>query len=1022
MTTCASCGRESADDARFCAGCGAPLGVSRPREERKIVSVLFADLVGSTSRAERLDPEDVRAILAPFHARLRHELERHGGTVEKFIGDAVVGVFGAPRAHEDDAERAVRAALAIQDAIAELNETDPEWSLEVRVGVNTGEALIDLDAHPERGEAMVSGDVINTAARLQGAAPPGGILVGEQTFRTTDRAIEYAEHPAIEAKGKATPVSVWRAIQPLARFGLDLAGTSRSPLVGRGREVALLGDALARVRSDERPQLVTLVGVPGIGKSRLVGELWRIAEEDADLILWRQGRSLPYGEGVTFWALGEIVKAQAGILETDDADEATQKLRRSVATLIEGDSDAVWVERHLAPLVGIVTGGDSRPSREESFAARRRFLEALAEQGPAVLVFEDLHWADADLLDFVDELADGLDSVPLLLVCRARPELLDRRPGWGGGKPNALTLSLQPLSDDDTARLVSAVIDRSVLPAGTQAELLRRAGGVPLFAEEYARMLEAGERLADLPETLQGLVAARIDGLADDEKALLHDAAVLGKVFWTDALASLAELDQSRLDELLRVLERKEFVRRERRSAVANARQYAFLHAVVRDVAYGQIPRAARVERHRRTAEWIATLPSDRAEDRAETLAHHLGSAIELGALAGAPIDDLRPAAVVALREASDRAWALNSPARSAHFAARGLELGGDSRDPALLFRLGRARFHADDSAASGVTELESAIESFLAAGEREQAALAIASLARYRWTFGQSDDELIKRALALVADAGPNTARGTVLEFVAIRYAISGDGWKALPLAEEALAIARAVGDSTLETAALNTLGVSRASVGQIEQGIADTRAALELALATGSWDVSRCYVNFASLSFELGDLETASRVRLEGIAHAQRSGNGQFVRWLRAEIAIDSFAAGDWDEALGLGETLLARSDGDDERHYLDAPLRLQRAFVAALRDRRLLVEDVDAALELGRQAGDPQLTWPTLTDASLVMATLGRMVEAASLLDEALAARSASGSAYVINSRWSMVGALVWCLLDRGAVSNV
>ena len=320
MPACPSCGFDNADGAKFCSECGTALAAASAarREERKVVTVVFADMVGSTERAERLDPEDVRAVLAPYHTRLRQELERHGGTVEKFIGDAVVAVFGAPVAHEDDPERAVRAALAIQEAIAEMNEADPELALEIRIGVNTGEALVALDARPDLGEGVVSGDVINTGARLQSAASPGGILVGEHTYRATDRAIEYEAEEPVAAKGKAQPLMAWRAVRRRASFGIDLSDT-RSPLVGRDDERDVLVGALARARARVEPQLVTVVGVPGIGKSRLVRELFCVADDDPELIIWRQGRSLPYGEGSAFWGLAEIVKAQAGVLETDDA-------------------------------------------------------------------------------------------------------------------------------------------------------------------------------------------------------------------------------------------------------------------------------------------------------------------------------------------------------------------------------------------------------------------------------------------------------------------------------------------------------------------------------------------------------------------------------------------------------------------------------------------------------------------------------------------------------------------------------
>ena len=370
MPACASCGFDNAGTAKFCAECGASLAVATAarREERKVVSVVFVDLVGSTARAETSDPEDVRALLRVYHERARDELESFGGTVEKFIGDAVVAVFGAPVAHEDDPERAVRAALAVRDAVAGLNESEPDRDLHVRVAVNTGQALVSLDASPGEGEAMVAGDVINTAARIQSAAPVDGILVGEQTFTATERQIVYRESQAIEAKGKADPIPVWEALEARSRLGIDLGGAGRAALVGRDRELDLLVDALTRSRRERSTQLVTLVGVPGIGKSRLVYELLRVVDADDELITWRQGRCLPYGEAVSYWALGEIVKAQAGILESDPADAAAGKLEATVARNPD-EGERAWVARHLRPLVGL--GSDDFTGDQRGEASQR---------------------------------------------------------------------------------------------------------------------------------------------------------------------------------------------------------------------------------------------------------------------------------------------------------------------------------------------------------------------------------------------------------------------------------------------------------------------------------------------------------------------------------------------------------------------------------------------------------------------------------------------------------------------------
>ena len=530
-----------------------------------------------------------------------------------------MALFGAPTAHEDDPERAVRAALAIRDFAV-------EDGLELRVGITTGEALVRLDARPDAGEGMASGDVVNTAARLQGAAPVNGVIVDETTQRATRHAIDYREFSPVEAKGKAEPIPVWETVAAHSRFGVDIAHEARTKLVGRDRELGIVRDVFDRARHDRTPQLLTLVGVPGIGKSRLVYELRRIVEDDEELITWRQGHCLAYGDGVTMWALGEIVKAQAGILEGDSPDDVAAKIHRTVEDALPGSSDAAWIEPQLLALVGqgaeSELGGDRRG---QAFAAWRRFLEGLADQRPLVLVVEDLHWADDSMLDFVDELVEWVTDAPLLVVGTARPELLTRRPGWGGGKLNATTVALSPLTDEQTATLIGGLLARPVL-ADAQQKLLEHAGGNPLYAEQFAELyVERGS--ADdlpLPETLQGVIAARLDGLEGDEKELLQDAAVVGKVFWSGSLGREPETAVT----TLHALERKGFVRRERRTSIENESEYAFAHALVRDVAYGQIPRAERAAKHRAVAEWIESL--GRPDDHAEMLAYHWQSALEL--------------------------------------------------------------------------------------------------------------------------------------------------------------------------------------------------------------------------------------------------------------------------------------------------------------------------------------------------------------------------------------------------------
>ena len=421
----------------------------------------------------------------------------------------------------------------------------------------------------------------------------------------------------MQAKGKAEPVEAWEAVEARARVGVDISGRVRTPLVGRRRELDTLLDAFERARSTRQAQLVTLVGEPGIGKSRLVYELFQTVEHDPELIYWRQGRSLPYGEGISFWALGEMVKAHAGILETDAKDEAEQKAP------VDRRSCPAGRRRRMDSQPSPPVGGD-RGRRGRGVRARRRrlprwrgFLEGIADQSPLVLVFEDLHWADEGLLDFVDHLVDWATRVPLLVVGTARPELLARRPAWGGGKTNALTLSLAPLSGVETAELVHALLEQAAIPADIQATLLERAGGNPLYAEEFVRLLDERANGAALPETVQGIIAARLDVLDREEKELLQDAAVLGRMFWVGGLGQ----ERDAAEQALHRLERREFVQRERRSTVAGETEYAFRHALVREVAYEQIPTGQRGEKHRSVADWLETL--GRPDDLAELLAHH---------------------------------------------------------------------------------------------------------------------------------------------------------------------------------------------------------------------------------------------------------------------------------------------------------------------------------------------------------------------------------------------------------------
>ena len=791
------------------------------REERKVVTVLFCDLVGFTSRSEDADPEDVAAVLRGYHGHVGSELERFGGTVEKFIGDAVMALFGAPIAHEDDPERAVRAALAIRDWAEE------EGELEVRVGITTGEALVSLDARPDSGQGMASGDVVNTAARLQAAAAVNGILVDQTTYRATERAIVFEEAEPVEAKGKREPVPVFRALETRARYGVDITADEESPLVGRARELDLLVDALARARNEREPQLITLVGVPGIGKSRLVYELSRAVDEDEELIAWRQGRSLPYGEGVTFWSLGEMAKAQAGILESDSAEVATQKLEHAVHAVIDDESESEWVLRQLRPLVGLAAGDDlAGDRRSEAFAAWRRFFEAIADESPLVLVFEDLQWADDGVLDFIDHMMEWSSGLPLLIVATARPELLERRPGWGGGKLNAATTQLGALSETDTARLLAALLEQAVLPAETQATLLARAGGNPLYAQEFVRMLTdrgllrrdggtltlAANGDLPLPESIQGIIAARLDVLSLDGEGA-HPGRLGAREGRLDrALETIAKRPRASVEECLHALRRKDFLRHERRSAVAGETQFTFLHLLTRDVAYGQIPRVNRADKHRSAAEWLESLPADRAEDRAEMIAHHYLAALELARSAGQETSELSERARRALTEAGERALTLNAFDAGhpvLHRRARAHDDGGPRARAHALSPDDRRRMYGGGAE---VEEFVEAREALLACGERELAAEVAVMGGGHADEQGRAGGRLGTggRAEKLIAGAAPSRSKAFVLQWLALTYSLAGRPEEALEYGGAAIELAETLGLDDILANALSTRGIT--------------------------------------------------------------------------------------------------------------------------------------------------------------------------------------------------------------------
>jgi AAA ATPase domain len=728
---------------------------------------------------------------------------------------------------------------------------------------------------------------------------------------------------------------------------------------------------------------VTLVGVPGIGKSRLVAELARVVEESDELVAWREGRSLPYGDGVTFWALAEIVKAQAGILESDPVEQAQEKLRTAVERLASDPAEAQWLERHLRPLAGLAD--ESSAGAGEVFAAWRRFLEALADERPLVLVFEDLHWSDDALLDFVDQLVERVATVPLLVLATARPELLQRRAGWGGGKPNAATISLPPLTEIETARLLQAVLDQSVVEAGTQEALLARAGGNPLYAEQYARVLVERGDLSELPETVQGIIAARLDALPEDEKLLLQDAAVVGNVFWLGAVEAVGGVPRWQAEELLHALERKEFVRRSRSSSVASESEYGFRHLLIRDVAYGQIPRAARSQKHRAAAGWIDSL--GRPEEQAELLAHHYLRALELAEAAGLETEALARPAREALRDAGDRAAALYALDAAERFYDAALRLWpeDDPERAQLLFRRAAPAYHLG----GGDPELLTAArDALLDAGDRAGAAEAEILLSGSLWMQGRDDlaEPLAEHAAALVEGAAQSRSTVSVILRLATRAAIGrGDHAASLELASQALALAEQLEWPEGVSDALVVRGSERVELGD-HAGLEDMERGLEIAASAGALGrLSRAYNNLATMVGVLGDLERGYELRLEGARIGERIASVAQERWFLGVLSEYPYRRGEWDEALRMVDEFLAPVDAG-EPHYISWQVLARRAEIRLARGAAAgAVEDAERALELVAAIPDPQARYFTKSLCAHVFSLLGEREEANRLVGE-------------------------------------
>ena len=961
MPLCPRCGQDNPDVARFCLACGAPLAPPEPAvEERKPVTVLFCDIVGSTATAEQLDPEDVRARLAPYYERARTELERFGGTVEKFIGDAVVALFGAPIAHEDDPERAVRAALAVREAVEELNAGEAWLDLKIRVGVNTGEALVVLGARATEGEGMAAGDVMNTAARLQSAAPVNGIVVGELTYRATREAVDYRDAEPIAAKGKSEPVRIWEVAG--LRDGAAHERDTRTPLVGRRKQLQQLRSLWDEARQGRR-LVAAVVGAPGIGKSRLLRELTGELQREASVLF---GRCLSYGEGITYWPITDIVKGAAGILQSDDGETASAKLGALLESLPTRDADAL---RTMAAAVSNLVGVPTTPrgtyaaaeiSQAELHWGIRRLLEELATQRPLVLVVEDLHWAEPTLLDLIRFVAEGAQQAPLLILASGRPELLDSGHPLVAANGYRYVVELDSLDEDESRNLLAKLASPRELPPALIDAVLRNAGGNPLFLEEMVGMildeglLEMGRELEleslPVPDNVQALIGSRLDRLATAEKRVVQLASVVGHVFWRGAVVDLAEANGT-IDDALAELERRDFVRPHDESSVAGEREFAFKHILIRDVAYGRLPKGRRAGLHLRFSAWLDALPGGE-DEFVEIVAYHLEQSCRLArGIASSRVEPPVLEAVEALKRASEKATRRESVREADRFLVRAFELVGDEHPDAVLeLRVQRGRTLAV------LGEITKAVEQLLIAVEeapaldrvdlRCAALVGVAAIDLRLGHPGESRPRLLE-AEALASQLGDRRLQVKAgYELSALYSDFDGEFDAAAEKLARAISIAEETDDRLLVVEGHLRMGFLLFNEGDLIGAETSLLRCLDFAAELGSRrDEARATFLLALTKYYRGDLDEAERLGLKTRDWLERTGETFFQ--------IQNYVA--------LGIYALARKDLEGaERHLRESvPLALEegRRIIEVYRflaEALVLQGRVEDAAELAEFAG--------------------------------------------------------------------
>jgi class 3 adenylate cyclase/predicted ATPase len=923
--SCPTCGMPHRSGAKFCGECGAALAspgqaragraeTATPAAERRLVSVLFADLVGFTGASEEEDPEDVRELLGRYFETAKEIVERYGGVVEKFIGDAVMAVWGTPVSYEDDAERAVRASLDLVDGVRALRS-----GLEARVGVLTGEAAVTLGA---QGQGMVAGDLVNTASRLQGAAAPGTVLVGEATMNAAARAIAFEPAGDHTFKGKTSPVPAHRALRVVAHVG----GGGRSemleaPFVGRDEELRLLKDLMHVTGRDERTRLVSVTGVGGIGKSRLAWELEKYADGVRDEVYWHRGRSPAYGEGITFWALGEMVRARCKLAETDDEAFTRARVAETVAEYVTDPDDRKWIEPALLALLGL----DPPPpgGRDALFSAWRMFFEAVAERGATVLVFEDLQWADSGLLDFIEHVLEWSRGAPLLVVTLARPELFDRRPDWGAGTRNFTALALDPLSEQAMRELLAGLVPG--LPAEAADAIVERADGIPLYAVETVRMLVGEGRLGQvdgayrpvgelgelsIPDTLRSLIASRLDALDAPDRALLQDASVLGQSFTPVGLAAVAGLSEDDVTSRLRSLVRRELLRVELDPRSPERGQYAFVQALIREVAYSTLARADRRSRHLGAARFLESLAE---EELAGAVATHYLDAYRLSAK-GAEADETAAKARTSLTSAADRAASLGAHDQAITYLELVMSITTEPAERAELLYGAAVEANAAGQYAASEQYGHEAIALFEAVGDRAGFARATANLGETLINQGQAGRaiEAFDSALARSDEDTDEVDEASAHLLAGLAHACQRQAQyeRALSAADEALVLGERLGLDPVIATALLSKATALLRLGRRREAVALVEGGLRLAQEVGEIQLELRARNNLAVILEGDDFLQAGEMIREGLELAEKVGDRQMTLWLAAIASFHEYCAGrDWNAALALVERYLDR-----------------------------------------------------------------------------------------------------------------